>query len=90
MIKEKANVNVQLISIVSSTTLGAVHDCVARVGPVEPYSFTWPELEAEDEVVFNDLVKLQEGFHPLIFEMVFIPQVLYKICIKLDVYENKP
>ena len=58
MIKEKANVNVQLISIVSSTTLGAVHDCVARVGPVEPYSFTWPELEAEDEVVFNDLVKL--------------------------------
>ena len=58
-IQEKTKVNVQLISIVRSTTLGTVHDCVARVGPVEPFSFTWPELEAEDEVVFNDLVKLQ-------------------------------
>ena len=58
-IQQKMNVNVQLISIARSTSLGTVHDCVAQVGPVEPFSFTWPELEAEDEVVFNDLVKLQ-------------------------------
>ena len=58
-VKEKTNVCVELLSRVRTTALSAVHDCVVRVFPVQPDSFMWPELEAEDAVVFVQLVKLQ-------------------------------
>ena len=57
-VKEKTNVCVELLSRVRTTALSAVHDCVVRVGPVQPDNFMWPELEAEDAVVFDQLVKL--------------------------------
>ena len=34
------------------------NDCVVQIGPVASDTFTWPELEENDAVVFSELVKL--------------------------------
>ena len=57
-IQEKTNASAILVSRVRNGALSAIHDCVVQIGPVALDSFTWPELEENDAVVFSELVKL--------------------------------
>ena len=58
-IEEKTKVKVELLSRVRSGPLTADHNCVVRIGPVNPAGFVWPELDPEDAVVFTKLVQFQ-------------------------------
>ena len=59
-IEEKTKVEVELLSKVRSKPLSADHDCVVRIGPVDPVGFIWPELDPEDAVVFTKLVQFKQ------------------------------
>ena len=59
-IEEKTKVEVQLLSRVRSKPLSADHECVVRIGPVDPVGFVWPELDPEDAVVFTKLVQSKQ------------------------------
>ena len=57
-IQEKTNASAILVSRVRNGALSAIHDCVVQIGPVPTDTFTWPELDENDTVVFSELVKL--------------------------------
>ena len=57
-IQDKTKASAKLISRVRSSPRSAVHNCVVRITPADSDSFRWPELEADDAVVFSELVKI--------------------------------
>ena len=57
-IQEKTIASAILVSRVRNGALSAIHDCVVQICPVATDTFTWPELDENDAVVFSELVKL--------------------------------